>query len=100
MLCRYHRKSMPTPRHGEFQALSLERQRVLLLLAPILRIADALDRSRDQRVDQIECQLAAGLTIALHAESDTALEQWAVERVEPEFRQAYQRPLTVTGVRL
>jgi len=100
MLCRYHRKSMPTPRHGEFQALSLERQRVLLLLAPILRIADALDRSRDQRVDQIECQLAAGLTIALHSESDTALEQWAVERVALEFRQSYQRPLTVTGVRL
>lgn len=100
MLCRYHRKSMPAPRHSDFQALPPERQRAMLLLTPILRIADALDRSRDQRVDHIECQLTPnGLEIALHSELDTVLEQWAVERVAPEFRQSFQRPLTVRAVR-
>lgn len=100
MLCRYHRKAMPAARHGDFAALPPERQRVVLQLAPILRIADALDRSRDQRVDHIECELSpAGLEIALHSDLDTALEQWAVERVAPEFRQSFQRPLTATVVR-
>ena len=100
MLCRYHRKSMPALRHGDFQALLPGRQKVVLLLAPILRIADALDRSRDQRIDHIECELTlAGLTIALHSEFDTALEQWAVERVAPEFRQTFQRPLVTSAVR-
>jgi exopolyphosphatase/guanosine-5'-triphosphate,3'-diphosphate pyrophosphatase len=100
MLCRYHRKAMPGPRHAEFQTLLPERQRALLLLAPILRIADALDRSREQRVDHIECQLGStGLSMELHSEFDTSLEQWAVERAAPEFRQSFQRALTVTAVR-
>jgi exopolyphosphatase/guanosine-5'-triphosphate,3'-diphosphate pyrophosphatase len=101
MLCRYHRKAMPGPRHADFQALSPERQRVVRLLAPILRIADALDRSRDQRVGHIECEwTASGLAITLHSESDTSLEQWAVERAAPEFRQWFQRPLAASAVRL
>ena len=100
MLCRYHRKAMPVARHADFQSMPPERQRVVMLLAPILRIADALDRSRDQRVDHIECEVTtAGLAIALHSELDTSLEQWAVERVAPEFRLSFQRPLTARAVR-
>ena len=31
---------------------------------------------------------------------DTGLEQWAVERAAAQFRQVYQKPLTVASVRL
>lgn len=96
LLCRYHRKSMPSARHAEFTALPPERQRVLLLLAPILRIADALDRSRDQRVASISCALQPGaLSLTLHSAADLSLELWAVDGAAAQFRQVYQRPLTV-----
>jgi len=99
-LCRYHRKSMPAPRHTDFLGLSAESQRLVIVLAPILRIADALDRSREQRVHSISCDLrGGGLALTLTSTEDTSLEQWAVERTAPDFRQVYQKPLTVAVVK-
>lgn len=95
LLCRYHRKTMPSQRHPEFLALPPERQRVVSLLAPILRIADALDRSRDQRIASISCALQSNaLSITMESEADLTLERWAVERTAPQFRQVYQKGLT------
>jgi exopolyphosphatase/guanosine-5'-triphosphate,3'-diphosphate pyrophosphatase len=100
LLCRYHRKSMPSTRHADFLALPQDRQRVLLLLAPILRIADALDRSRDQRVASLACSLQpASLAITLESSADLSLEIWAVERTAPQFRQVYQKSLTVQAAK-
>lgn len=100
MLCRYHRKAMPASRHEDFQQLPVDRQRVLLLLAPILRIADALDRSRDQRVAGVQSEIRGGaFCLTIEASEDTGLEQWAVERVAPQFRQVYQKSLAVTSAR-
>lgn len=96
LLCRYHRKSMPAPRHAEYQTLSPEQRRWLTLLAPLLRIADALDRSREQRVEGIECELRNGLVaIRLRAKEDTSLEQWAAEGAAAAFRLSYERGLTI-----
>ncbi|WP_321473293.1 Ppx/GppA phosphatase family protein [uncultured Paludibaculum sp.] len=101
MLCRYHRKAMPGGRHQDFLELPAESQKVVLLLAPILRIADALDRSRDQRVAGVECEIRNGaFCLTIEASEDTGLEQWAVERVAPQFRQVYQKPLAVTSTRI
>lgn len=96
MLCRYHRKSLPVARHGDFMALPLEHRRSITLLAPLLRIADALDRSREQRVDEIECTPGMdGVMIKLKASQDTGLEKWAVEGAAGAFRQVYETSLTV-----
>jgi len=37
-LCRYHRKSMPTPVHSNWQSLNADDKRVVLLLIPLLRL--------------------------------------------------------------
>jgi exopolyphosphatase/guanosine-5'-triphosphate,3'-diphosphate pyrophosphatase len=96
MLCRYHRKSMPGARHADFMALPPENRRSITFLAPLLRIADALDRSREQRVDQIECTPAPdGVILKLKANQDTGLEKWAVEGAAGVFRQIYEKPLIV-----
>jgi len=100
MLCRYHRKAMPAARHADFLTLAEERQRLVLLLSPILRIADALDRSRDQRVESVACELQTGaLAITLESATDVSLEQWAVERATPQFKQVYQKALTVAALK-
>jgi exopolyphosphatase/guanosine-5'-triphosphate,3'-diphosphate pyrophosphatase len=45
-IARYHRKSAPKPTHAEFAALAPEAQRVVRVLAALLRIGVALDRTR------------------------------------------------------
>jgi exopolyphosphatase/guanosine-5'-triphosphate,3'-diphosphate pyrophosphatase len=96
MLCRYHRKSLPQARHSDFMALPPDYRRPVALLTPLLRIADALDRSREQRVDEIECSAGpGGVVLRLIASRDTGLEKWAVEGAASTFRQIYETPFTV-----
>jgi len=97
MLCRYHRKAPPSPRHADFLALPAGEQRIIEYLYPLLRLADALDRSRDQRVEEIECALENGaLSLILKSEKDLGLELWALEKAAPLFRQVYGKQLRVT----
>ena len=100
LLCRYHRKSMPAPRHTPFQAFNAEARRAITLLAPLLRIADSLDRSHDQRVGELQVQLRNGsVTLALESQTDADLEMWAAERVADAFRQTYETSLTLTRMK-
>lgn len=97
MLCRYHRKSMPAPRHAAFQALDPESRRVILLLVPLLRLADNLDRGHEQRIDRLACHFRNGhAVVQVYGRPDTDLEQWAAERSGDAFRQVYDIPLNVT----
>ncbi len=96
MLCRYHRKAMPSSRHSDFTSLPPDRQRVITLLSTILRLADALDRSRDQRISSVSCALQpAAVALTISSSSDVSLERWALERAAPQFRQVFQRPLSI-----
>ena len=93
-LCRYHRKALPSPLHGVFQALSAEERQMLLMLIPILRLADNLDRSRDQRIESIDCMLHNGdVVLKVRAKGDIDLEQWGAERAGEAFQQIYERKI-------
>ncbi len=95
-LCRYHRKASPSPDHVNLRALGPEERQALLLLIPLLRIADSLDRSGEQRIQAVDCQIRNGQAlIQLRASVDVELEQWAAERTSELFRQVYGRPLAV-----
>jgi len=97
LLCRYHRKSMPLPRHSPFQSVDPDSRRAITLLTPLLRIADSLDRSHEQRVLDMHVQIRNGsVTLALESQADTDLEMWAVERVADAFRETYQTSLSLT----
>ncbi len=95
-LCRYHRKSAPKPNQENFQSLDAEERRAVVLLTPLLRLADSLDRSHEQRVERVECRLRdSEVSLQLLSGSDTDLEQWAAERTGDLFRDVYQRRLSV-----
>jgi exopolyphosphatase/guanosine-5'-triphosphate,3'-diphosphate pyrophosphatase len=99
-LCRYHRKSLPNPVHSAYQTLTAEERRWLMLLIPILRLADSLDRSREQRIRGVECSLRNGeVVLQVHAKVDIDLEQWGAERAGVAFRQVYNRPVSVIKAR-
>ncbi|MFN3322738.1 MAG: Ppx/GppA phosphatase family protein [Bryobacteraceae bacterium] len=99
VLCRYHRKALPSAKHDVYQALTPDHRRAVLLLTPLLRIADALDRSREQRVEEIRVALRNGsIDLGLLSEKDTDLEQWAAERAAESFQQIYECALNVSRI--
>lgn len=54
LIARYHRKAMPDASHEGFADLGRADRKLINRLAAILRVADALDRSHQARVNAIE----------------------------------------------
>ncbi len=89
-LCRFHRRSMPQSRHLNYQELDADAKRTLLYLIPLLRIADSLDRSHEQKIQDVQVSLKNGTALlSVEAEADPELELWAVGEVAPAFRSVY-----------
>jgi exopolyphosphatase/guanosine-5'-triphosphate,3'-diphosphate pyrophosphatase len=95
-LCRYHRKALPSAEHSAYQALTAEERRELLMMIPILRLADNLDRGRGEGIQGAECKVRDGqVVIQIQARGDIDLEQWSAERAGDAFQQIYNRSLSV-----
>jgi exopolyphosphatase / guanosine-5'-triphosphate,3'-diphosphate pyrophosphatase len=93
-LCRFHRKSMPSARHTFFNALPPAMQQTVLRLIPLLRMAEALDRSHDQRVEALGVELQPGLLqLTLASAARTNLEIWAGQKVAEAFESVYGIPV-------
>ena len=97
LLCRYHRKSLPSARHEFFKSLAPEEKRAVQMLTPLLRIAVGLDAGRAQKVTDAEASIVNNaVSITVHANEDCDLELWAAERATDSFRQAYGVPMTIS----
>jgi exopolyphosphatase/guanosine-5'-triphosphate,3'-diphosphate pyrophosphatase len=95
-LCRFHRKSMPQPRHVEYQALDPDARRRVLLLAPLLRIADSLDRAHEQKVREVTSAVRDGnLNLLVHAADDIDLELWSANEAAKTFKDVYAKNLSL-----
>jgi len=96
-LCRYHRKSLPNTVHSAWQDLSADERREITLLIPILRLADNLDRSHEQRIEAVDCRLngSGEVVLQIHSRGNIDLAQWGAERVSEVFQQTYNRPIVV-----
>jgi exopolyphosphatase/guanosine-5'-triphosphate,3'-diphosphate pyrophosphatase len=55
-VARYHRRSTPKSTHPAYQALSRRDRIVVQQLSAILRVADAMARSRGRRITRIVCE--------------------------------------------
>jgi exopolyphosphatase/guanosine-5'-triphosphate,3'-diphosphate pyrophosphatase len=96
-LCRYHRKAMPATTHPEFQILAPDDKHALLMLIPVLRLADNLDRSRDQDVEIASCDVSNGqVAVKLTSPREPDLAEWAAARVSDAFRQVFGKGLAVS----
>jgi exopolyphosphatase/guanosine-5'-triphosphate,3'-diphosphate pyrophosphatase len=56
-IARYHRKSLPKSTHENFIILKNEEQNLVKILSGILRIADALDRTHESKIKDIEIEI-------------------------------------------
>ncbi len=99
-LSRYHRKSMPQPTHPEFQGLDPEMRNAVVLLAPLLRIAVALDQSQEQKVESVEVSIQdRAVELRLVSDRDTDIEQWHASRAADVFREVYGKQLLIRAKR-
>lgn len=93
-LCRYHRKTMPAPKHWVYDMLDTEARRGVTMLSPLLRLADSLDRGHEQRVSAMQVALRNGtVVVELESKEGTTLELWAAQRIGDLFRETYQTQL-------
>ncbi len=63
LVARYHRKSAPKPSHAPFNSLGGQDQHLVRVLAGILRIGIALDRTAQRAVSRIDVELKANSVV-------------------------------------
>jgi len=94
---RYHRKGMPS--FGPFEDLAHDGDdRRLDRMSLLLRLAEDLERSRDQVVRTAHVAVHDGtVSLALEADGDVRVARWAAGREGELFARAFDRELEVTG---
>lgn len=107
-VARYHSRALPKERHPDFAVLNQWDRETVWRLGSILRVADALDRSHDGRVEDVKCvREKDSVHIQLRSSQDCENELAVAEQKRDMFEQAFncklvfsQRPLSRrTGAR-
>jgi exopolyphosphatase / guanosine-5'-triphosphate,3'-diphosphate pyrophosphatase len=90
LVARYHRRSSPKPIHAGYAALDRERRIAVAKMSAMLRVADALDRSRSQRVGEFQCSRENGrLIVSIPHVDDLSLEQLALKQKGTLFEEIF-----------
>jgi exopolyphosphatase/guanosine-5'-triphosphate,3'-diphosphate pyrophosphatase len=95
-MARYHRKGTPTL--GEFEPLARKGDdRLLTRAAATLRLAEQLERPRDQTVRGARIDVRNGdVQLDLEATEDVTIARWAAERQRDVFARAFGRELHIS----
>lgn len=99
-IARYHRGPLPKNSHPEFEALNAADRETVCRLGGIVRLADALDRSHDSRVYDLECHINGTVNLELLSTKDCENELLEAERKKDLFEQAFRRTLNLSIKRI
>ena len=92
LVARYHRRAFPKPSHDAYRSLDRDVRVAVSQVAAILRIADALDNSRSQRIENLQCELDDDrYVISVRGVSDLALERIAMNKASELFEETFGR---------
>ena len=87
---RYHRRALPSPSHASYVNLSRADRIVVNKLAALLRVADALDRSHQARVRDLQVEKSdEEVTIRCQCTGNLALKMLALERKADLFQEVF-----------
>jgi exopolyphosphatase / guanosine-5'-triphosphate,3'-diphosphate pyrophosphatase len=95
-MCRYHRKGSPSL--GEHAGLARKGDLELLeRCSATLRIAEQLERARDQAVDDVGLEVADAVArLRVRAHDDVTIGRWAAARQQDIFEQAFGLRLEIS----
>jgi exopolyphosphatase/guanosine-5'-triphosphate,3'-diphosphate pyrophosphatase len=102
LTARHHRKSEPRRGRGVMATLSKTDTHRVRVLAAVLRIADALDRTHARLVRAVRCSISSrAVEIRVDADGDPELELWAARRKGDLFEELAGRKLrfAVDGIK-
>lgn len=100
LVARYHRRSSPQPTHEGYNTLDREGRVTVAKLAAILRVADALDESRSQRIHELVVQRERDrLVIAIPLVEDLSLETLALKQNGALFEETFGVPVLLRMLR-
>ena len=95
-IARYHRRGLPQNSHLPFIALDRTDRLIVNKLAAILRVANALDAERAQKVKDVRLLRDGNTwTLEVDGEGDLTMEQLAATARADMFAQTYGRQLTI-----
>jgi exopolyphosphatase/guanosine-5'-triphosphate,3'-diphosphate pyrophosphatase len=90
LVARYHRRASPRPTHPYFGSLDRDQRIAVSKMAALLRMADALDTSRSQRIDEIRCEIKRDrLVITVPGSADVSVEQLAMRPAQTLFEEIF-----------
>jgi exopolyphosphatase/guanosine-5'-triphosphate,3'-diphosphate pyrophosphatase len=90
MVARYHRRASPQPTHEGYATLDRDERVAVAKMAAILRVADALDESRSQRITELACSREGErLVISIPGVEDLSLEQLALKQSGSLFEETF-----------
>jgi exopolyphosphatase/guanosine-5'-triphosphate,3'-diphosphate pyrophosphatase len=96
LVTRYHTRSTPKPNHKEFMDLSPKRRRIVMMLAAILRLAEALDREHANKVRSFKLTIhRKKVTLTLRGEGDMLLEKWALNYGAKLFEKTFKKKMVI-----
>ena len=89
-VARYHRSARPQLKHKGFAALYEEDREIVTKLGAILRLADGLDRSHTDAVQDLECEIIGShVILILHPHHDNEIERWAGNKKSRFFQETF-----------
>ncbi len=95
-LARYHRKGRPKKSHFSFQNLNKVDRPAVRRLLPLVRLANALDRTHYSVVDSINCKVHDGqVQLRVHTCKDAELELWTAGIHRAFFEKEYGKTLRI-----
>ncbi|MGF1514893.1 MAG: Ppx/GppA phosphatase family protein [Elainellaceae cyanobacterium] len=95
-LARYHCKAAPTKKHKKFRRLPKDHRHRVQILSGMLRIAVALDKTKNQRAVTVTCQVSEETLAIIVAGADNLdLEIWAAQRERQVLAQALGREVEI-----
>lgn len=97
-VARYHRGALPKERHPDFMLLKPPDREAVWRLGGILRLADALDRNHQSRVQDLRCTRDnQTMHLELHSSLPCAEELWAAELKRDMFEQAFSCKVMISS---
>jgi exopolyphosphatase/guanosine-5'-triphosphate,3'-diphosphate pyrophosphatase len=93
---RYHRRQPPTTGDENFKSLSQRERTNVNKLTALLRLADAIDVSHDNLVNDVQLrETPSGWQMHIHGRTDTMLARWSVEKRKDFFEEVFGKQLRV-----
>lgn len=96
LVARYHRKATPSPLHPFYGELDRQDRVAVAKMAAILRVADALERSHHQHIQDVRCRVEPDhVVIEVPHVHDLTLEQMALREKGNLFEEIYGRSVVL-----